>query len=652
MKNWLFTGRSIRVELQLLVLVVLVAVMAIFVSTSMKMRTDAIRDAENSALELACNEGLSLERFVEGTHSMLVTLAEIPQVQKLDMAACNRLFTGILKKNPSYNSLQAASPDGTVFSSAIPLPGRVTITDRKYYLDALRYGDFSVGEYIIGRTIRKPMLNFALPVLSPEREILAILQAGCDLERFSSLLQLQKMREDARLIVTDHRGIVLYRSGMGNEPIGTPDDRGPYMKMVGAATDEGVFYDDAGNGFMKLHAYKRLRLSLTTPPYFFVRVEIPEDRILEAANRLLLRNLLLLVGIGIFSLFFAGLIVRRINGTMQRLVESSRQLAVGTYDISLPSSDYREVEQLNEHFTSMVQAVQQRERQLEEQYEELAATEEELRQQVEAFYLSQEQLLEEKTKVRSLNQELEQRVAERTSQLERLNRELEAFSYSVSHDLRTPLRHMSGFSSILLEDYREKLDTAGVDHLCRIVASSKRMERLIDDLLELSRVVSSEMRFVNVDLGSCASTIFATLRETEPERQVDFSVQEGLITCGDPVLLYLVMENLLANAWKYSSKTERAVIRVGKTEMHGRSAFFVRDNGAGFDMQYADRLFGAFQRLHGSEFEGTGIGLATVQRIIHRHGGEVWAEGETGKGAVFSFTVAVAPQQKEIVCRA
>jgi len=645
MKIGCLLGRSIRMQLQVMVLIVLVAVTAIIVSTGMKMRTDAVKDAENSALDLACYEGLSLERFVAGTHSMLVTLAETSQVQARDAAACNRLFADILRKNPAYNSLQAATPDGSLFSSAIPLPGRVSIRDRKYYRDALRYGDFSVGEYIIGRTAKKPMLNFAFPVLSPERHPIAILQAGCDLGQFSSLLQLHMMREDARLVVTDHRGTVLFRSGMGREPIGTPDDRGPYMKMVGAATDEGVFYEDAASGGRKLHAYKRLRLSLTTRPYFFVRVEIPEERIVAGANRLLLRNLLLLVGIGIFSLFFAGLIVRRITGTLQRLVESSRQLAVGTYDISLPPSDYREVEQLNENFAAMVQAVQVREQQLEEQYEELAATEEELRQQVEAFLLSQEQLLEEKDKVRNLNQDLELRVAERTSQLERLNRELEAFSYSVSHDLRTPLRHMSGFSRIVLEDYRERLDTEGVEHLSRIVASSERMERLIDDLLELSRVVRSEMRFMDVDLGSCARTVFATLRETEPERQVDFSVQEGLIACGDPVLLYLVMENLLANAWKYSSKTERAVIRVGKKDMHGKAAFFVSDNGAGFDMQYADRLFGAFQRLHGSEFEGTGIGLATVQRIIHRHGGEVWAKGETGKGAVFSFSIAAMPRQ-------
>ncbi|MSM39921.1 MAG: HAMP domain-containing protein [Geobacter sp.] len=645
MKIGCLLGRSIRMQLQVMVLIVLVAVTAIIVSTGMKIRTDAVKDAENIALDLACYEALSLERFVEGTHSMLVTLAETPQVQARDVAACNRLFANILKKNPAYNSLQAALPDGSLFSSAIPLPGRVSITDRKYYRDALSYGDFSVGEYIIGRTAKKPMLNFAFPVLSPERHPIAILQAGCNLEQFSSLLQLHMMREDARLIVTDHRGTVLFRSGMGSGPIGTPDDRGPYMKMVGAATDEGVFYEDAADGGRKLHAYKRLRLSLTTRPYFFVRVEIPEERIVAGANHLLLRNLLLLVGIGIFSLFFAGLIVRRITGTLQRLVESSRQLAVGTYDISLPSSDYREVEQLNENFAAMVQAVEVREQQLEEQYEELAATEEELRQQVEAFLLSQEQLLEEKDKVRNLNQDLELRVAERTSQLERLNRELEAFSYSVSHDLRTPLRHMSGFSRIVLEDYRERLDTAGVEHLCRIVVASERMERLIDDLLELSRVVRSEMRFMDVDLGSCARTVFATLRETEPERRVDFSAQEGLIACGDPVLLNLVMENLLANAWKYTSKTEHAVIRVGKTEIDGRSAFFVSDNGAGFDMQYADRLFGAFQRLHGSEFEGTGIGLATVQRIVHRHGGEVWAEGETGKGAVFSFSIASMPRQ-------
>lgn len=242
--------------------------------------------------------------------------------------------------------------------------------------------------------------------------------------------------------------------------------------------------------------------------------------------------------------------------------------------------------------------------------------------------------------IRGLNAQLEQRIAERTAQLELTNRELEAFSYSVSHDLRAPLRSIDGFSQALLEDYGDKLDAPGVDHLRRVRAASQRMARLIDDLLELSRMTRSEIRREPVDLSALARVIAGDLRKAQPGRQVTFRIANGLVAEGDPRLLRVVLENLLGNAWKFTAKQQRATIEVGLAQRDSKPAYFVRDDGAGFDMDYAGKLFGAFQRLHAvTEFEGTGIGLATVQRIVHRHGGQVWAEGEVGKGATFSFTL-------------
>jgi signal transduction histidine kinase len=242
-------------------------------------------------------------------------------------------------------------------------------------------------------------------------------------------------------------------------------------------------------------------------------------------------------------------------------------------------------------------------------------------------------LEEQQTLVRQLHQ--------RTGQLEATNKELEAFSYSVSHDLRSPLRSIDGFSLALLEDYGERLDATGQDYLQRVRAATQRMGQLIDDLLSLARVTRSELHHEQVDFSALTATIADALQREYPDRQVEVIIAPGLVGHGDARLLQIVLENLLGNAWKFTVRCPYATIEFGAVPCNGQKAYFVRDNGAGFDMAYANKLFGAFQRLHPmAEFSGTGIGLATVQRIIHRHGGHVWAESAVDQGATFYFTVA------------
>ncbi|HKY53028.1 MAG TPA: PAS domain S-box protein, partial [Anaerolineales bacterium] len=227
-------------------------------------------------------------------------------------------------------------------------------------------------------------------------------------------------------------------------------------------------------------------------------------------------------------------------------------------------------------------------------------------------------------------------------ELEAANKELEAFSYSVSHDLRAPLRSVDGFSQALLEDYGEILPAEGRNFLERIRKSAQRMADLIDDLLNLSRVTRAPLKSLTVDLSKLAENIAAELKQNNSERDVRFIIAQNLRVQGDPHLLQIVLENLMGNAWKFTSKRELAEIEVGTKSENGEIIYFVRDNGAGFDMTYANKLFGAFQRLHAmTEFPGTGIGLATIQRIIHRHGGRVWAEGTVDQGATFFFTLPV-----------
>ncbi|MGA7951953.1 MAG: PAS domain S-box protein [Gloeobacterales cyanobacterium] len=259
-----------------------------------------------------------------------------------------------------------------------------------------------------------------------------------------------------------------------------------------------------------------------------------------------------------------------------------------------------------------------------------------------------EKRLEEERKqaeeeIRHLNAELEERVAKRTMQLEVANKELEAFSYSVSHDLRAPLRSIDGFSQVLMEDYSERLDDEGRDYLQRIRAAAQRMAHLIDDLLNLARVTRSDMHRERVDLSALAETITTELQQAHPDQVVECIIAPGLVADGDAHLLKIVLENLFSNAWKFTARHPEAHIEFGSIRQpNGQRAYFVRDDGAGFDMAYADKLFGAFQRLHGTtEFPGSGIGLATVQRIIHRHGGRIWAEAALEKGATFYFTLCV-----------
>jgi light-regulated signal transduction histidine kinase (bacteriophytochrome) len=255
---------------------------------------------------------------------------------------------------------------------------------------------------------------------------------------------------------------------------------------------------------------------------------------------------------------------------------------------------------------------------------------------------SSEKIIGSSTIARDISEKkkLESVVVNAKNTAEATNKELEAFSYSVSHDLRAPLRSIDGFSQALLEDYSGKLDATGRNYLDKIRKATQHMGLLIDDMLKLSRVTRAEFKRESVDLSKMVRAIILTLRQNNPARDVKISIQKDIIIDGDRYLLEIALTNLIDNAWKFTGKQKHPHVEFGATLKENEKIFFIRDNGVGFDMSYVGKLFGAFQRLHtADEFAGTGIGLATVQRIINRHGGKIWAEGEVGKGATFYFTI-------------
>lgn len=340
--------------------------------------------------------------------------------------------------------------------------------------------------------------------------------------------------------------------------------------------------------------------------YVYLRADLHE------IHQRLRRYALIAVSVLLMSLLLALAVSSAFGKTVARpivaLASAARQVSGNRdYGVRMPrSTDNDELAVLIDSFNEMLNEIQQRDRAL-----------------------------------RAAHDELEQRVTDRTRELMAANRELEAFSYSVSHDLRGPLDSLNGFIYVLLQRYGQALGADGQDLVQQIRASSRRMLQLIDDLLNLSRVSSSTMHSEAVDLRALAFSIAEELRRSNPERRVEFVISNVPQAHGDAHLLHIVLENLLRNAWKYTSQHATACIEFGSLSRDGHSIYFVRDDGAGFDPASIKRLFQPFQRLHSSaEFPGTGIGLATVARIVHRHGGEIWAEGGIERGATFYFTLS------------
>ena len=458
---------------------------------------------------------------------------------------------------------------------------------------------------------QKRCLNFGFPVINGAGEMNRVIFASLKLERVNEAAQSVSLPEGGVATVLDSGGNILAR---------VPDNGGwigrtvPDMELVREVlrAGHGVIESVGLDGVRRVYAITPLADDISNQ--LFVTVGIPTNLLFANANRTLQKNVLIMIVTIVVALLVASLFAERtLIRPVSDLADTANRLARG--DLTTRSQvcgSTIEIRRLAEAFNSMAANMQEREAELRKAHEDL----------------------------RQINCELEQRVSDRTAELTAVNQELEAFSYSVSHDLRAPLRHMDGFAELLKRNHHDRLDEKGRRHLQVISDAARKMGTLIDDLLVFSKMGRQQMQKEIVEMNELVQECLAELKSDPTNRRIEWDLARLPQVQGDASLLRQVWVNLISNAIKYSRTKEIARIAIGFVESPSDYSFFVRDNGVGFDMRYADKLFGVFQRLHREEeFEGTGVGLANVRRIIARHGGKTWAESKIGEGSTFHFTL-------------
>jgi len=532
--------------------------------------------------------------YVASARSILATTAELPQLR--NFARPREVAALVLAHSDVFEYVTLLTPDGRVaMQEPRALEERLSHRDLSFsawFGEVRRTDRMVVSDLHISPTTQRPTIVIATPVRAADGRTVGILTGALKLGELSEIGSLASGRP-ARIesgYVTDRRGLIIAHQTRPSYVENQTD-----FSAVPSVGEALAGKDGSGENFNPIENEQKLAAYVPLPDLGWAVVYSVPTAIALAPLDALTRGILsasaalaALMGIGVF------VSIRRTVAPIARLTTAAQTVATGDLNIRLGIGGNDEIGTLSRAFDQMTGRLQ----------ESRAALE------------------------------------EKTAQLVEANKELESFSYSVSHDLRAPLRAIDGFGQRLLEVCRDKLDASAVHYLDRIRAGTQIMAHLIDDLLDLSRVSRTKLNIQPVNLGAVAQRIATELQRDEPQRRIALSIVKDGSVHGDERLLEIALRNLLGNAWKFSAKREHARVEFGVTRQDGNTIFFVRDNGAGFDMAYADKLFAPFQRLHSAvEFPGTGIGLATVRRILQRHGGRIWAEAAMDQGATFYFTV-------------
>jgi signal transduction histidine kinase len=464
-----------------------------------------------------------------------------------------------------------------------------SFSDREWFQQAVATRQPYLGIPLKSRVTGKAVVPYAIPILDDQGQLRGVLAAGISLSALSDAIVNINYGEGTRASIIDTRNGGIILAHIDPTRILTPISGKNEAATRLLAGERGIIETRSSSGEMDL-------IGFTTVPDlpWGIMIITPRNTALAIVDSLRVQSILIIL-LGIFVVGLLGsLLMLRVTRPLTQLRDAARKLAAGESGYRVRLNQNNEIGELGREFNRMADALSEKERQLHN----------------------------------------------RAVQLEQSNKELEAFAYSVSHDLRAPLRSIDGFSQVLLEDYNDKLDASGKNYLQRVRAAAQRMGELIDDLLVLSRVTRYEMKHEKVDLSALAREVTDELQKAQPERKVTSIIAGSLTANGDTNLLRIATTNLLDNAWKFTGKHPDARIEFGAIQKDGETVYFVRDDGVGFDMKYADKLFTPFQRLHtASEFPGTGIGLAIVQRIVHRHGGKIWVESKIEKGTTVYFTL-------------
>jgi signal transduction histidine kinase len=598
---------GIRARLLVLALATLSPVAAILVFQDYYHLVAARQRADADANRLAILKAGDIDDQLQAIETQIAALRAVIVADSGKRAANDAILAPILQELPVYiDGLTAYTSTGEYLGGGwrdnlgYEPPGSAL---QDQITDAEASPNLVVGPLLSPRPSRAGIV-LASRALANQTGPMVVMTLALRLDRMPFLADTRGLPRGSTVSVIDLRGPLLARSSL-DQAVGAP----PLASRVAAAAPRPLDSD----GRPDTTDDRVVGYALADRAPWVVYVDVPVEVALIAARTDFVRDLLLgglMLGL---ALVLAWLISERITAPIRQLTADAAALGTGQLSRRTTVDSADEIGMLAGVFNE---------------------TAGEIEQLVGSLRTAQ-------MEVRALNAHLEQRVRDRTAQLAALNTELEAFSFAVSHDLRAPLRRIDGYSGALLEDFGERLDDAGRLMLTRLTASTEQMGQLIDDLLRLSLVSRAELIYQPVDLAMTIAEVAAELRTAHPEQQVTVTTVGDLTVRGDASLLRVVIQILLANAWKFTRDRNDAQIECGESTFEGSRTFYIRDNGVGFDPAKSDKLFRAFQRLHDArDFEGTGVGLATVQRIIHRHGGLVWADGTLGSGATFWFTVS------------